>query len=234
MNRKIWLILSFALIGVLSIIGTARAHGVVIEHRMYVENGAVKIEIHADFDSGEVMSDAQVAIFAPNDLINPWQTGKMDEAGNYTFEPDLSIPGTWDVQVRKAGHGDMIHIKITGDEAKTLGTESEPPVTETKAPETSSAQPGIAVQPLAPDTTKPLESPGSIAVGAGQATDRNAPLVQIIVNDGSVLVSEGGTAGTAPVSVSAGYSTTQIIVMAACVIWGFVGTALFFARKGRN
>lgn len=220
MNRKIWLILSFALIGVLSIIGTARAHGVVIEHRMYVENGAVKIEIHADFDSGEVMSDAQVAIFAPNDLINPWQTGKMDEAGNYTFEPDLSIPGTWDVQVRKAGHGDMIHIKITGDEAK--------------APETSSAQPGIAVQPPAPDTTKPLESPGSIAVGAGQATDRNAPLVQIIVNDSSVLVSEGSTAGTAPVSVSAGYSTTQIIVMAACVIWGFVGTALFFARKGRN
>ena len=30
---------------------------------------------------------------------------------------------------------------------------------------------------------------------------------------------------------STGYSTLQIIVMAVCVIWGLIGTALFFSRK---
>ena len=235
MNRKMWLMLSFALIGLLSIIGIASAHGVVIEHKMYVENGTVRIDIHADFDSGEVMSDAQVAVFAPNDLANPWKTGRTDAAGDFTFEPDLSIPGTWDIQVRKAGHGDMIHVKITGDEAETLNLETEPAGGATQSPEIAATQPDVAAQPPVSGQTQLAETGVPLLAGSGRTSSSDAPLVQIIVNDGSVVVSDGTVSGsTAPVSVATGYSTGQIIVMAVCVIWGFVGTALFFARKGRK
>ena len=66
------------------------------------------------------------------------------------FTPDSTKPGTWDVQVRQAGHGDMIHIPIGEDLALT------------------------------------------------------------------------GTTG---------YTTLQIMLMGASVIWGFVGTALFFSYR---
>ena len=124
----------------------AFAHGAKIEYTV-----ATTINLTAMYDSGEPMSGAQVTIYAPDDLKTPWLTGACEENGNFSFMPDPSKPGVWDVQVRQAGHGDMVHI----------------------------------------------------AVG------------------------EGGGA----MSGSTGFSPLQIIIMAACVIWGFVGTALFFSRK---
>ncbi|MEJ2734862.1 MAG: hypothetical protein P8189_15060 [Anaerolineae bacterium] len=80
----------------------------------------------------------------------PWLTGACDQEGRFVFTPDPDKPGTWDVQVRQAGHGDIVHIEI----------------------------------------------------GAGAST------------------SGGG-----------GFTTAQILLMAACVVWGCIGTALFFSRK---
>lgn len=124
---------------------TALAHGVKIEYTI-----SMTIEIIAMYDSGDPMADAQVTVYAPNDLANPWLTGTTDKTGRFTFTPDPEIPGTWDVQVRHAGHGDIVHIPI-----------------------------------------------------------------------------REGTAITG----STGFSPMQIILMGACVIWGFVGTALYFSRR---
>jgi nickel transport protein len=77
-------------------------------------------------------------------------TGTTDEEGRFRFTPDSSTPGTWDVQVRQSGHGDMVHIPIGGDMAVSGGT---------------------------------------------------------------------------------GYSTPQILLMAACVVWGLFGTGLYFSKK---
>ena len=128
--------------------GTAHAHGAEIEYTL-----STAVELVAAYDTGEPMAGGQVTVYAPDDPANPWLTGECDEEGRFVFTPDPSKPGTWDVQVRQAGHGDMVHI----------------------------------------------------AIGEG------------------VAASGGG-----------GLSVAQIVLMAACVVWGFVGTALFFASRKRT
>ncbi len=146
MKIKLFLIiLTFVLIA-FNLSANAYAHGTKIEYDV-----ATSLEIIAEFDSGEPMAEAQVTVYAPDAPTTPWITGFCDEEGKFSFQPDTSIPGTWDIQVRQAGHGDMIHIDIEG---------------------------------------------GSV-IGGGS-------------ND---------------------YSASQIVVMSACVIWGIIGTALFFKRR---
>ena len=124
----------------------ALAHGVTIQYSSDIE-----ITIVAEYDSGEPMAGAQVTVYAPNDPSTPWLTSVCDDEGRFSFTPDASIPGTWDVQVRLAGHGGMVHIPV----------------------------------------------------GEGTATS-------------------GGIGG---------YSYLQIALMAACVIWGSIGTAFYFRRR---
>ena len=139
------LVALFTLLLALGMTATASAHGVKIEYKINVA-----VEVLAAYDTGEPMAGGQVAVYAPDDPSTPWLTGVCDEDGRFTFTPDPSRPGTWDVQVRQSGHGDMVHIPI----------------------------------------------------GEGTAM-------------------AGGT----------GYTPLQIVLMAACVVWGFVGTALFFSRR---
>ncbi|MFC2045315.1 carboxypeptidase regulatory-like domain-containing protein [Chloroflexota bacterium] len=122
------------------------AHGANIEYTSNIE-----VEIEANYDNGEPMAGGQVVVYAPDDAATPWVTGVCDDEGRFSFTPDTSKPGVWDVQVRLAGHGDIVHIPI------------------------------------------------------GEST--------------SATDSSGG------------YSTLQIALMSACVIWGSVGTALYFSRR---
>ena len=142
---KVIICLTFLLI-ILGLPMKAYAHGVKIEY-----TSSMAIEIVAKYDNGEPMSGAQVVVYAPDDASTPWLTGICDDEGRFTFTPDSSKPGTWDVQVRKAGHGDIVHISVGED-----------------------------------------------------------------------TVASGGTSS---------YSVLQIVLMVACVIWGGVGTALYFSRR---
>jgi nickel transport protein len=83
------------------------AHGARIEY-----TSSTEIEIVAKYDTGEPMGGAQVVVYAPDDPSTPWLTGVCDDEGRFTFVPDSTKPGTWDVQVRQAGHGDMVHIPV--------------------------------------------------------------------------------------------------------------------------
>jgi nickel transport protein len=85
----------------------AYAHGAIIEYTV-----DMTIEIVATYDNGEPMAGAQVVVYAPDDPSTPWLTGVCDDEGRFTFMPDSTKPGTWDVQVRQAGHGDMVHIPV--------------------------------------------------------------------------------------------------------------------------
>lgn len=138
--------LIFSLILCLGLPMPAYAHGAKIEYTV-----DMVIEIVAAYDSGEPMSGAQVIVYAPDDLVTPWLTGVCDDDGRFSFAPDTSKPGTWDVQVRQAGHGDIVHIPV----------------------------------------------------GEGSA----------------------GTGG------AGGYTPLQIVLMAACVVWGAIGTSLYFWRR---
>ena len=124
------------------------AHGAKIEYTVNMT-----IEIVATYDNGEPMAGAQFVVYAPDDPSTPWLTGVCDDEGRFSFTPDTSNPGTWDIQVLQAGHGDIVYIPIGED-----------------------------------------------------------------------MVVTGGTGG---------YTAIQIILMAACFIWGSVGTALYFSRRRR-
>jgi nickel transport protein len=139
------LVLLLTLLLSLGLTMTASAHGAKIEYTI-----SMAVEIRAAYDTGEPMAGGQVTVYAPDDPSTPWLTGVCDEEGRFVFTPDPSKPGTWDVQVRQSGHGDMVHIPIGEDVAMTGGT---------------------------------------------------------------------------------GYTPLQIVLMGACVVWGFVGTGLFFSRR---
>ena len=124
----------------------AYAHGARITYTIDTD-----INIIATYDNGDPMAGAQVVVYAPDDPTDPWLTGVCDDEGRFSFTPDSSKSGIWDIQVRQAGHGDIVHITV-----------------------------------------------GQNAVAKAD-TD--------------------------------GYTVFQIVLMSACVIWGFVGTALFFVRR---
>ncbi|MEO0835538.1 MAG: carboxypeptidase regulatory-like domain-containing protein [Cyanobacteria bacterium J06642_3] len=88
----------------------AIAHGANIE---YQETSAITIE--AKYDDGTPMANAQVVIYAPEDLATPWLKGTTDDVGSFTFVPEVDEQnrGNWDVKVRQSGHGKIISIPIT-------------------------------------------------------------------------------------------------------------------------
>jgi nickel transport protein len=74
------------------------------------------VEIVALYDSGQPMAGGQVAIYAPDEPLEPWLTGTCDQDGSFFFIPDYSRPGLWEIQVRLAGHGDLIRLEVTAAE----------------------------------------------------------------------------------------------------------------------
>jgi len=112
---KVIVCLPFLLI-ILGLPMQAYAHGARIEY-----TSSMAINIVAKYDSGEPMGGAQVVVYAPDNPSTPWLTGVCDDEGRFTFTPDSTKPGTWDVQVRQAGHGDIVHIPV-GEDAVVSGS----------------------------------------------------------------------------------------------------------------
>ncbi|MEM6447041.1 MAG: carboxypeptidase-like regulatory domain-containing protein [Cyanobacteria bacterium P01_D01_bin.123] len=142
--------------------GPVFAHGANVQYR-----ATRAIAIRAAFDSGEPMAEAQVTVFAPDNSAEPWLQGKTDAAGQFSFVPDSSQAGSWEVQVRQAGHGDIVSI----------------PAEAISAFSTSAAEP-------------------------------------------SALASARSAGSVSPPSPA------QIALTAAAGVWGCIGTACFFVRKG--
>lgn len=107
---------------VLALPSSAIAHGTSIEYQ-----SVNAIELQASYSSGEPLAKAQVSIYAPDDAQTPWQIGTTDEAGRFIFRPDWSNTGEWEVQVRQAGHGELVKISIDADDkAESFATAQTP------------------------------------------------------------------------------------------------------------
>lgn len=143
----------------------AIAHGLTVEHRQ-----VSSVEIEARFETGEPMAQAQVLVYAPANPAEPWQQGTTDDQGRFSFTPDQTQPGSWEVMVRQAGHGAV--------------------------------------------TTIPIEDPSS-------------------ENSASDPGTEAESESNSLISPSTGLSPVQQGITIGSVIWGFIGTALFFARGKR-
>ncbi|MCB0156006.1 MAG: hypothetical protein KDF65_14515 [Anaerolineae bacterium] len=230
----------------------ALAHGVIISYAI-LENG--KIEMWAEFDTGEVMSEAQVVIYSPEDPATPWLTAKADETGYFAFSPDQT--GTWDVQFRVAGHGDIIHIPV--EQVAEVSVESDTGAAVTEAVEAEAeaeveapALEEVAVAEAAGETTEVASDameaePVAAEVEETMAEDEAHDMAEMDAAPAVETEPEPAAApAEAPAAESAsraapervvatsstGLTTPQILLMSGSVIWGFIGTALFFVRKG--
>ncbi|MGI0487746.1 carboxypeptidase regulatory-like domain-containing protein [Pantanalinema rosaneae CENA516] len=143
------------LISMVGQMGAAIAHGVDMQYQT-----TQAISVQAKYDTGTPFANAQVTVYAPNSDA-PWLKGTTDNNGNFTFTPDPSQPGTWQVKARLAGHGNVLNVPI--------------------------GEAGIS------STTQ-------------TATNTNG---------------------------ASGYTPLQKGVMAASIIWGAMGTALFFLGRKR-
>ncbi len=151
------------------------AHGVIVEHR-----SVKSIEVQARFDTGEPMAQAQVLVYAPDNPTEAWQQSTTDDQGRFSFVPDETLPGNWEVMVRQAGHGAI----------------------------------------------------ATIPVSAGAAGDSSAT-VSLPPEDGESAPPEAEPSTNSVVSPSTRLSPVQRGITIGSVIWGFIGTALFFARGKR-
>lgn len=148
---------------------TVSAQGMVLTYAAR-EVTTVQVALDAAFESGEAMSGAQVTVYAPDDPQTPWLTGACDDRGQFVFTADLNKPGTWEIQVRKAGHGEWLKIALEPDMIEVV--------------ETNAAGTGEAVQTL------------RIADGGGRLTggDSGFSTGQILLMSGSVIWGLVGTA----------------------------------------
>lgn len=106
-TNRICFVLLLMAISILLQVGIAGAHGV----DLAVET--VKgVAVTAAYSTGEPLAGAQVSVFSPEDPASPWLTGTCDESGRFFFVPDYNMPGTWDIQVRQAGHGGLIRVEV--------------------------------------------------------------------------------------------------------------------------
>ena len=101
------------LLGTLGQAGSAIAHGVEMQYQT-----TQAITIQAKYDTGAPFANAQVTIYAPAD-DSPWVKGTTDGEGRFTFTPDSTKPGTWQVKVRSAGHGNILNIPINASQSTT-------------------------------------------------------------------------------------------------------------------
>lgn len=183
------------------------AHGVRIDHARNENTG--EITVTAVFDTGEVLDHAAIIIFSPDDIVNPWKTDTLDDTGSYTFIPDYRAEGFWDIQVRKAGHGGLIHIEITQD----MKPEDAPDVSTVTGTETQS--------------TLTLSDGSQITITG----DANFQV------DGDIIISATGDIQQADEASRTndgsgnGFTPAQILIMSVSIIWGCIGTALYFSRR---
>ncbi|AFY71811.1 hypothetical protein Pse7367_3576 [Thalassoporum mexicanum PCC 7367] len=179
--------------------------GKAIAHALNIQYESTSaIMINVD-DGGVALTDAQVNVFAPNDQTEPWLQGKTDSKGDFLFIPDAMIPGDWQVQVRQVGHAGEVIIPIA-----SIANAPEPVVDPAK------------------DSNSDLEESPKVTqdpVNANDAEVETSPAIAIdpvATETSNVATTSGGTAT---------YSPMQKGVMIASVLWGCVGTALFFWRR---
>jgi nickel transport protein len=112
----------------LSVEKPAIAHGAKAEYKF-----TSAVEIKAQYDSGLPMKNAEITVYSPDNPTQPWQTGMTDEKGYFTFKPDASQTGYWEVKVRQAGHGTLISIPIKAENSlsqeSTFLTQNNPGLT---------------------------------------------------------------------------------------------------------
>jgi nickel transport protein len=71
------------------------------------------LQVQAVFSNGEPLKGANVTIYSPEQPNRPWAKGLTDSEGRYTFDPDESVSGNWEIDIERAGHGDILVVPVS-------------------------------------------------------------------------------------------------------------------------
>ncbi len=73
-----------------------------------------QLQFQSHFSTGEPFAGARVTIYAPNQPNQPWQTLTTDSQGQFSFLPDRTIPGNWEVKIEdeNQGHADYWTVPV--------------------------------------------------------------------------------------------------------------------------
>ena len=109
-------------LGILALPARTLAHSV--ETNYFMSSGE-SLELQSVYSNGEPMAGAEVTIYAPG-TAEPWQTVKTDAEGKFSFQPDRSIEGEWEVEIMQDGgmHGDALTVPV-GDQGIELDNISQ-------------------------------------------------------------------------------------------------------------
>ena len=79
--------------------------------------------VEASYSSGQPMSSAQVAVYSPDNLHEPWATGQTNKQGKFEFTPHT--PGNWEVVIRQAGHGTTVTVPVATEAMAQIESPTE-------------------------------------------------------------------------------------------------------------
>lgn len=105
----------FVVFGMLAIAGKASAHMVetnyVLDQFSNADSQQV-LKMQSTFSNGTPLKGAKVSVYSPNNPVTPWAQGVTDSDGRFSFSPDQTLPGDWEVTISQQGHGDILTVPV--------------------------------------------------------------------------------------------------------------------------
>lgn len=101
-----------ATLGMVAIPTKAMAHQVQTNYFLDSQAGD-RLELQTTFSNGQPLKGAKVTVYAPDQPFRVHAVGKTDSQGRFTFTPDQPIDGEWEVNIKQAGHQDILTVPVT-------------------------------------------------------------------------------------------------------------------------
>ncbi|MEM7064580.1 MAG: carboxypeptidase-like regulatory domain-containing protein [Cyanobacteria bacterium P01_B01_bin.77] len=104
----------FLVFGMLTVAGEASAHMVETNYALDRLTEAEQVlTTQSTFSNGTPLKGAKVSVYSPNNPVTPWTQGTTDSEGRFSFSPDQSLAGDWEVTIRQQGHGDILTVPVS-------------------------------------------------------------------------------------------------------------------------
>lgn len=121
--------LMLAAVGIAAVPTKAFAHQVQTDYILSGDQFTTQedLKLRTTFSNGQPLKGAKVKVYSPEQAFRPYATGVTDSQGRVTVNVDESVPGEWEVQIQRAGHGDILYVPVTeegiNEELMARGTE---------------------------------------------------------------------------------------------------------------
>ncbi|MEM9264281.1 MAG: carboxypeptidase-like regulatory domain-containing protein [Cyanobacteria bacterium P01_F01_bin.13] len=103
----------FIVFGLLGIPGNVSAHMVETNYALdQLAQSEQVLNMQSTFSNGIPLKGAKVSVYSPNNPVTPWAEGVTDSEGRFSFSPDQTLAGDWEVTIQQQGHGDMLTVPV--------------------------------------------------------------------------------------------------------------------------